>query len=397
MLNSIRAMVLALCALAAVFAFQPGRLAIAAPHIFTKIADSATFDSGYMFSTHTLSINDSGVVAFVANPTFASGGLRILTGDGGGLTNIADVSSLFGSSISLNNSGNVAFTTSIANVQSIMMGNGGTLQTILQASTSLDSFGPAFLNDNGSVAFKARPGGPGGSGQGIFMVSSGNLKTIALNINADSSSPFYSFSDIDINNNSEVTFEAIGSFGSKRIFLGDSNSLPSPIVDTTGILNNILGSHTINNNGDVAFFALLDSGDEAILVANQTGGLTQIATPSLGISGFAGGPAINDSGLVSFVAYLDIGGVAIMKGQNVADDAVISIGDSLFGSVVTDLVRDDATLNNNGQIAFWAELADGRNVIARADPASVPEPAALILFGVGLAGIGITARRRKTH
>ena len=45
--------------------------------------------------------------------------------------------------------------------------------------------------------------------------------------------------------------------------------------------------------------------------------------------------------------------------------------------------------NDAGQVAFWASLADGRNVIALATP--VPEPAAA---GLLIAAAPLLARRR---
>src|SRR5207248_1278005 len=47
-------------------------------------------------------------------------------------------------------------------------------------------------------------------------------------------------------------------------------------------------------------------------------------------------------------------------------------GDSLFGSTVQSVSLSAQGLNNKGQVTFWAGLADGRDVIARADPAYTP-------------------------
>ena len=48
--------------------------------------------------------------------------------------------------------------------------------------------------------------------------------------------------------------------------------------------------------------------------------------------------------------------------------------------------------NDAGQVAFWASLADGRNVVALATP--VPEPAAAaVVLGVALAAMGRGRRR----
>ena len=53
-------------------------------------------------------------------------------------------------------------------------------------------------------------------------------------------------------------------------------------------------------------------------------------------------------------------------------------GDALFGSTVTDLQFYSTGLNNRGQVAFRAALADGTLGIYRADPwQAVPEPSTL--------------------
>jgi hypothetical protein len=49
-------------------------------------------------------------------------------------------------------------------------------------------------------------------------------------------------------------------------------------------------------------------------------------------------------------------------------DQVVAIGDPLFGSIVTGLSFWREGLNDVGELAFRATLADGRQVVVRADP-----------------------------
>ncbi|HMF11754.1 MAG TPA: PEP-CTERM sorting domain-containing protein [Gemmataceae bacterium] len=51
-------------------------------------------------------------------------------------------------------------------------------------------------------------------------------------------------------------------------------------------------------------------------------------------------------------------------------------------------------LNDAGQLAFRATLADGRDVIVRADPVPVPEPSTLTLVGLAALG-GLLYRWRR--
>jgi hypothetical protein len=79
--------------------------------------------------------------------------------------------------------------------------------------------------------------------------------------------------------------------------------------------------------------------------------------------------------------------------QSPVPDKVIAIGDPLFGSTVTGFLLDPEGLNDAGQVAFLAQLADGRIAIARADPTEVPEPMPLSLRLLGVAGLIVTKNR----
>jgi hypothetical protein len=79
-------------------------------------------------------------------------------------------------------------------------------------------------------------------------------------------------------------------------------------------------------------------------------------------------------------------------------DKLIGTGDELFDSTVTSLTFAREGLNNLGQIAFSAQLADGRGVTVRlSGPTVIPEPGSLTLLGLGVLGlIGYAWRRRVT-
>jgi PEP-CTERM motif len=102
--------------------------------------------------------------------------------------------------------------------------------------------------------------------------------------------------------------------------------------------------------------------------------------------------------MVAFLATLDAGGVGVFTGSHPVGDLVIATGDSLFGSPVTSLASFSPDgLNDIGQVAFGATLADGRQVIVRADPVAVPEPSTLILFSGGFLGIAGCCWWRKVQ
>jgi hypothetical protein len=80
-------------------------------------------------------------------------------------------------------------------------------------------------------------------------------------------------------------------------------------------------------------------------------------------------------------------------------DRVIGVGDPLFGSTVVSLELYRQALNDAGQLAFVAGLADGRRVVVRVDNATaggiVPEPSAAVLVGVGACGLVFWSLRRE--
>jgi PEP-CTERM motif len=110
-------------------------------------------------------------------------------------------------------------------------------------------------------------------------------------------------------------------------------------------------------------------------------------------------PSINNMGTVAFLAFLRPEGSGIFTGPDAVADRVIGTGDPLFGSTVTSLEFARQGLNDAGQVAFVAQLADGRQVVVRADPAqvgAVPEPSALALLALGtLALAGYRWKRRR--
>ena len=75
--------------------------------------------------------------------------------------------------------------------------------------------------------------------------------------------------------------------------------------------------------------------------------------------------------------------------DNGVEGTVISTGDALFGSTVTDLDFIAEGFNDQRQFAFRAVLAYGREVIALA---TVPEPASMSVVAAG--GLLLLRRRR---
>jgi len=297
--------------------------------------------------------------------------------------------------VSLNNAGGVAVrvvrggaggSSSVA--RSV---DGGSLITLYTAFGG--GMGMPSLNSAGTVAFAAST--PPFSPNGVFFGSGGPTATIA-----DGSGPF-SGSNFGIapslNNLGTVAFSVVS--GARGIFTGSGGPV-TLIADTGGPFNGF-GDPSLNDAGMVAFLATLDTGHSAILIST-TGGTTPVVDTDGAFSGFSPSLSLNNLGAVAFLADLDAGGSGIFAGPDPVLDRVIGTGDALFSSTVVGLSLSREGLNDAGQVAFLAQLADGRTVIVRADPggvAVIPEPSALLLLGAGVIGLGLPwmAARRRTR
>ena len=147
----------------------------------------------------------------------------------------------------------------------------------------------------------------------------------------------------------------------------------------------------------MTFVGYLDDGSSGIFTGNG-GAVTTIVDDS-GVFGMLGPTTINNEGSVVFGASLDTREYGIFTGADPINDKVIAIGDPLFGSTVTRLNFSNG-LNNSGQIAFLAELADGTEGVFVAEPEPlepepVPEPASVIaLLAVGALSLVLQFERQ---
>ncbi|MBD2006028.1 MULTISPECIES: PEP-CTERM sorting domain-containing protein [Cyanophyceae] len=402
----------------------------AASFTFTKIADtSGSFDSfrgegigGYEPISAAPAINNQGTVAFFA--VLDAGGEGIFTGNGITTTTIIDTNTPFPvesaesssgffvdnlGSFSINDVGNVAF--------SGYFGTSGIftseLKNVIEGAVG-DSFTRVYspsINNVGTVAFLqtiSRFNGltrivTGKESVDDFIASTRfYTEPVAVGV-------FESISTPMINDQGTVAFKADvyqsdnESAIASGIFTGngtrdDGEIITNTIADSNGAFNSF-SDPSINNLGTVAFSAVLDTGRSGVFTGNGTT-TTTIADSRGAFNSFFSTPSINDFGTVAFLAGLDAGGSGIFTGNNPLKDKVIVTGDTLFGSTVQELSFYREGLNNSGQVAFFASLANGTGGIFRADPIvveppkDVPEPASglgLLAFGA----LGAFVKRRK--
>ena len=360
------------CVLAAGLGFA-GRV-WAVDYTFTKIADSAG-SLGVMGDGPA--INQAGEVAFQALTD--AGGQGIYRGSGGELQTIAEGTSSFpGFTIrpSINDAGKVAYVRTESSSARVELSDG------LNTTIIADSAGPSFasfigwprVNNSGLVAFAAtRDGG----GTGVFTaVGVAGFNTIVQS-GFSGISPNYT-----MNNSGKVGFR--GNAGGWAIFaaVGGAGGTTT-IANAAGPYNAFAGNASINDDGWVVFRATLD-GQTTDNFFKGAGGSAQLVASTSGLYSFLYIPAINASGLVAFRASLDSGQFGMFTGPDPVADKVILTGEKLDGSTVLALSSHNQAINDNGQIAFRVQLADGRFGVFRADPV---RPCPADLNGSGAADV----------
>ena len=326
----------------------------AALYTFTKIADS----TGPFTSFGPAAMNERGVVAFSA--VLDSGLWGVFTGEGAGTTTLADSSGPFNffGPPSLSDNGVVAVRVFLDTGRSaIVRTDGSTPTTIAETAIGFRILLNPSVNDDGMVAFF----GLDATGGGIFT-SDGIAPTTV----AHTPVPFIAFGDSPfLANSGAVAFGAFDSAG--RGIFRFQGTATTTMAHTSGPPFSLLGPPSLNNEGAVAFVANLDAGGSAIFRSNGSTP-TPIADRIGPYNSFGNTPSINDIGMVAFWASLDAGGAGIFTGPNPSTDTVIAVGDLLSGSTVVELTLGREGLNNAGEVAFVARLANGIHAVYRADP-----------------------------
>jgi hypothetical protein len=198
---------------------------------FTLMADTSSVFGGFGSS---VSLNSGGSVAFFAN--LKDGGVGIFTGTGRSITTIADTSTTLGfgsDGVASNDAGTVAFPSGVkAGGAGVFAGNGGPIVTI--AETGSGAFvaigSPVSINDLGTVAFLASATSP--ATEGIFVGAGGPVTTL---YDDRTGSPFFTFGSPAINDHGIVAFLAgtRNSGGSGGIFAGAGAPAVTKIADET--------------------------------------------------------------------------------------------------------------------------------------------------------------------
>ncbi|HEV7299584.1 MAG TPA: choice-of-anchor tandem repeat NxxGxxAF-containing protein [Tepidisphaeraceae bacterium] len=389
-----------------------------------------------------LYLNNAGQAAFATSP-----GRNVYRGDGA--TPVVRVaSSLIYDRYGFNALGQAATYTG----ETIKRGNGQSATTIVNvgqqtpggAGTFYGVFG-AWMNDAGRVSFFATiTDAPGGNeeNEGLYHGDGTTLVEVTREGRATPSGVgvYASLLHGQINNAGRTAFGALlrgtNTASDWGLFAVDADGTAHELARTGqaapggGSLvyaSAHLNSYSHNNAGQMAFTAAISSSvggnpQQHGLFVSDNGALTEVVRsgsltpdPTRRFTGIgAGSMAFNDVGDIAFLASIARSDATVW---NVPPDTrsalylytegalveVARTGDPLLGSTINFLtvaptvgsIGDESSgLNDQGQLAYYARLADGRSVLLMAT--AVPEPTGIAVVGISAAATLLVRRRRKS-
>jgi MYXO-CTERM domain-containing protein len=244
------------------------------------------------------------------------------------------------------------------------------------ASSSIDAAGAV------TVVGSVPPGGP----SGILVVGAGPIAArVALSAN------LYNFGVHESNDAGQIVFLA-GSPAGFTLQRREPNGDLSPLATAGFVPQHALLD--LDGAGQLSFLATPDASPlGGTLFETTAGGLAPIADASGAFASFID-VARSEGGALVFQANLDGANAAttgsLYVGPDPVADRVFGVGDAFVGSTVSRLRLGD--VNDAGEIAFFAELQDGRDLVLRADPA--PEPEVALAGLAALAALASVCRRR---
>ena len=320
----------------------------------TVVAD--TGDRFADFGPYVPSIDTRGRVAFQASLSVGGSGI-FLAGDGSiiDLALTGDVIDDFTSHPDISGDGSwCAYATLRSGKEAIVLGRAGRMATIADTRGPLTRIGPLgpVMNETGVVAFRADKG----SGPAIFKADRASIVPVA------DTRRFSAFHGLPvINGNGRVVFRADLEGGGQGIF-ADDHGVHTTLADTTGAFADLGRFPCLNEADRVAFSATLRDGSAGVFVA--TSGDVIPAAAAAGEFESVRGALLDDEGGVLFFATPRRGRLGV---YDAASRKVLSIGDDLFGSIVTDFALNPVSINTAGQFAVRLKLENQRQLIVRAD------------------------------
>ena len=284
------------------------------------------------------------------------------------------------SSFMMNQRGQVAIEADTSATRSeVLLGSGGSLTTITdQSRTVIPTFGSIALNNIGETVFQ----GFTGEQFGLFLSSNGQTSEL-LNSSTTVAGlgTLNDLENLSLNDHDDVVFLARFPAGNVFYQLSQGNLIrlagdgdPAPGGGQIEIFTNFarLGP-VINNQKQVVFAAFQSSVGNAIFSVIN-GRMTRIAAagdraPRGGLFTVVDAPKLNAAGQIVFFGQTTVSGSGIFL-YSAGRLSEIVQGGSRIGQ--SRIVRVDLPqINDNGNIAFTADLSNGDTAVFVAAPANV--------------------------
>jgi hypothetical protein len=404
-------------------------------------------NSGQVVFSSELQTGSGGVVANNNSAIWAerAGSLEVVAREGSQAPGVPpghNFGNVFGGTLQ-NNSGLIAFASGLQSAPSGIWSEGsGSLGLIVQTGQLAPNTGGAVfsdvgvdnelhMNDDGAIAFKGRlqegtAGVDAFNNLGIWSNRNGSLELVVRT--AAQGAPDLSVQSIEslaFSNSGSIAFNAFltGDVPSDGIFLDTAGSLSliarsgtqAPDTPPGAVFLNLMdNSHiALNSSGKIAFTAYLKTGSGGVTGFNSHG-LWSDAGGSLSLVSRAGDVVpgtpnnarifehdvftMNDRGQVAFSATLDDGGYGGLFATDVTGELKVI---ALQGAELEIAPGDFRTVqglrffasgeslsgfNNRGQLAFYADFTDGSSGIFVSNVAAIPEPSAVVLLALAIAG-----------
>jgi len=313
------------------------------------------------FAPYAAAVNDAGTVAFQA--ALRGGGTGVFTSSGGAVAEAAGPALLAGvtSHPDLNGAGAMSFYGDTPDGgQAVFLLRDGCLQTIADTQGLFASIGPLgpTMNEAGVVAFRAD------RLEGVYGIFVGDVAAVATV--ADTEGPWSRFHGLPvINRGGAVVFRADRKDGVQGIYVDHGGDIRT-VAETGDLFETLALFPSVNDHGTAAFAATLRAGGAGIFTVDD-GRITR-SIDTDGAFESCRGALITSAGAVVCIATPRGGTLGLFGGPDPEADRILALGDPLLGSSVADLASNPVSVNAAGHVAVRATLADGKQLILRADP-----------------------------
>ena len=311
------------------------------------------------FGPYAAAVNDAGVVAFQA--VLPDGGSGVFTGDGGTVVEVVSPTLLAGvtSHPDVTGTGAVSFYgVMLDGSQAVFLFHDGDLQSVADTRGSFALVGPTgpTMNEARAVAFRADPAR---GISGVFAADRSGVLAVA-----DTEGGWSRFHGLPvIDEAGSVVFRADRAEGVEGIYAARGPDIRT-VAETGEAFESLALFPSVGDDGTVAFAATIHGRGAAVVTVDD--GHVEIVDTEGAFESFRG--ALIAGGRVVRIATPRGGKLGLYGGPDPAADRILAIGDRASGSTVVEFAANQVSINRAGQLAVRAILADGTQLILRADP-----------------------------